>query len=33
LVIDGGQMSFMPNTGDFRQPRDWRFGQGYVPGR
>lgn len=32
IVIDGGQMSVMPNTGDFRQRRDWTFGKGYVPG-
>lgn len=32
ITIDGGQMSVMPNTGDFREKRDWTFGQGYVPG-
>ena len=32
LVIDGGQMSIMPNTGDFRKPRDSQHGKGYVPG-
>jgi NAD(P)-dependent dehydrogenase (short-subunit alcohol dehydrogenase family) len=31
-VIDGGQMCIMPNSGDFRQRRDYTFGQGYVPG-
>ena len=31
-VIDGGQMSIMPYTGDFRQPRGVQFGQGYVEG-
>jgi len=32
LIVDGGQTSIMPLTGDFRQPCDYRFGQGYVPG-
>ena len=32
IIIDGGQTSIMPNTGDFRERRDYRFGQGYVPG-
>lgn len=32
IVIDGGQMNIMPNTGDFRERRTWTFGQGYVPG-
>jgi NAD(P)-dependent dehydrogenase (short-subunit alcohol dehydrogenase family) len=32
IVIDGGQMSVMPNTGDFRRAREWTFGKGYVPG-
>ncbi len=32
LVIDGGQMSIMPHTGDFRKPRDSQHGKGYVPG-
>ena len=31
-TIDGGQMSVMPNTGDFHERRQWRFGKGYVPG-
>ncbi len=31
-TIDGGQMSIMPNSGDFHQRRQWTFGQGYVPG-
>ena len=32
IVIDGGQMSIMPNTGDFHERRQWSFGKGYVPG-
>ena len=32
LIIDGGLTALMPLTGDFRQPREYRFGQGYVPG-
>lgn len=32
LLIDGGQFSIMPLTGDFRKKRDKRFGIGYVPG-
>jgi NAD(P)-dependent dehydrogenase (short-subunit alcohol dehydrogenase family) len=32
IVADGGQLAIMPNTGDFRERRDYRFGQGYVPG-
>lgn len=32
VILDGGQLSIMPNTGDFRQPVDGHFGQGYVPG-
>ena len=32
FIIDGGQTSIMPLTGDFRQPRDHQFGHGYVPG-
>jgi NAD(P)-dependent dehydrogenase (short-subunit alcohol dehydrogenase family) len=32
LVIDGGQSAIMPLTGDFREPRDEQWGQGYVPG-
>ena len=32
LVIDGGQLAIMPNTGDFRGPREVQFGQGYVEG-
>ncbi|WP_306296605.1 SDR family oxidoreductase [Candidatus Entotheonella palauensis] len=31
LVIDGGQLSIMPLTGDFRQPRQEQWGRGYVP--
>jgi NAD(P)-dependent dehydrogenase (short-subunit alcohol dehydrogenase family) len=32
IIIDGGQSAIMPNTGDFRERREYRFGQGYVPG-
>ncbi len=32
VLIDGGQASIMPLTGDFREKRDKRFGIGYVPG-
>ena len=32
LVIDGGQLAIMPLTGDFREPRQEQWGQGYVPG-
>ena len=32
FVIDGGQLSIMPLTGDFREERKEQFGQGYVPG-
>ena len=32
LVIDGGQMSVMPFTGHFREPREAQFGKGYVQG-
>ncbi len=32
MVIDGGQLAIMPNTGDFRIPRAVQFGQGYVEG-
>ena len=32
LVFDGGQMAIMPNTGDFREPRQDHWGRGYVPG-
>jgi NAD(P)-dependent dehydrogenase (short-subunit alcohol dehydrogenase family) len=31
LIIDGGQTAIMPLTGDFREPRQDIFGQGYVP--
>jgi len=31
LVVDGGQMSIMANTGDFHQRRQWKFGKDYVP--
>ena len=30
LVIDGGQLSIMPNTGDFRRPTEVQFGREYV---
>ena len=30
-VIDGGQMSIMPNTGDFRERREWVLGFNYLP--
>ena len=32
LIIDGGETSIMPLTGDFREPRKEQWGQGYVPG-
>ena len=32
MVIDGGQLAIMPNTGDFREPRQEQWGQGYVVG-
>ncbi len=32
FVIDGGQLSIMPLTGDFREERKEQWGQGYVPG-
>lgn len=32
IVIDGGQMNVMPNTGDFRVRRKHIFGHGYVSG-
>jgi NAD(P)-dependent dehydrogenase (short-subunit alcohol dehydrogenase family) len=32
LVIDGGQLAIMPLTGDFHEPRQEQWGQGYVPG-
>ena len=32
FIVDGGQMSLMPGTGDFHQPTKDQFGQGYVPG-
>ena len=32
LTFDGGQLSIMPNTGDFREPREDHWGRGYVPG-
>jgi glucose 1-dehydrogenase/3-oxoacyl-[acyl-carrier protein] reductase len=30
IIADGGQLSIMPNTGDFREPRDLTFGAWYV---
>lgn len=32
FVIDGGQLSIMPLTGNFREERKEQWGQGYVPG-
>ena len=32
IVSDGGQLAIMPLTGDFRERRPVRFGQGYVRG-
>ena len=32
MVIDGGQMSIAPYSGDFRKPRSVRFGRDYVVG-
>jgi len=32
LQFDGGQSAIMPNTGDFREPRQDHWGRGYVPG-
>lgn len=32
VVIDGGQLAIMPNTGDFRETRQEQWGQGYVAG-
>jgi NAD(P)-dependent dehydrogenase (short-subunit alcohol dehydrogenase family) len=32
LVVDGGQTSIMPLTGDFRDKRKEQWGQGYVEG-
>jgi len=31
IIADGGQCAVMPNTGDFRERRSYRFGKGYVP--
>lgn len=31
-MIDGGQMSNMYESGSFKEPREWIFGKGYVPG-
>jgi glucose 1-dehydrogenase len=30
LIVDGGQLSIMPLTGDFRERRKEQWGQGYV---
>lgn len=32
IIIDGGQTSIMPLSGDFREPRTEQWGQGYVDG-
>ena len=32
FISDGGQNGIMPLTGDFREPRQEQWGQGYVPG-
>lgn len=32
IVCDGGQTTLLPATGDFRQPGNVQYGQGYVPG-
>lgn len=32
LIVDGGTTSWMPFGDGFRQPLDFSFGQGYVPG-
>ncbi len=32
IIIDGGQTSIMPLSGDFREPRKEQWGQGYVDG-
>jgi len=32
LVIDGGMLAIMPLSGDFRDPRQEQWGQGYVAG-
>jgi NAD(P)-dependent dehydrogenase (short-subunit alcohol dehydrogenase family) len=32
LVVDGGQLSIMPCTGNFRETVAEQYGQGYVPG-
>ena len=32
LIVDGGQLAIMSCTGDFREPVDAQWGQGYVPG-
>ena len=32
LIIDGGTTSWMPFGDGFRQPLDFQFGKGYVPG-
>lgn len=31
VIIDGGQLSLMPCTGDFRKPVEGQFGKDYVP--
>ena len=32
LVMDGGTTSWLPMSDAFRQPIEWSFGKGYVPG-
>ncbi len=32
LIIDGGQLAIMPNTGDFRSAREAQWGRPYVKG-
>lgn len=32
FLVDGGQLSIMPLTGDFREERKEQWGRGYVPG-
>jgi NAD(P)-dependent dehydrogenase (short-subunit alcohol dehydrogenase family) len=32
LVMDGGTTSWLPMSDAFREPMEWSFGKGYVPG-
>jgi len=32
IVCDGGQTTLLPATGNFREPANVQYGQGYVPG-